>query len=119
MLCIQSASINYETSDRDPELVWSRWKKQVVDKQIATAKGAERYLRSGRPVYIDDRMTTPMPLPLAQNLKVHKIVIAHGAKDACKAFSEANISGSLAISYDDNRDELAQPFHVQIGRAHV
>ncbi|MGB9165545.1 MAG: hypothetical protein WCC41_14025, partial [Rhodomicrobium sp.] len=38
----------FDTSDRDPELVWERWKRQVIDKQIATARGAERYLRSGR-----------------------------------------------------------------------
>ncbi|MGA9766148.1 MAG: hypothetical protein WBQ49_15935 [Rhodomicrobium sp.] len=105
----------FDTSDSDPELVWARWKRHVIDKQIATAKGADKYLRSGRPVYIDDRLTTKMPLLVPSNPKVHKIVVAHGAKDACMAFSEDNISGSLAIGYS-NAPDINFPFYVRLGR---
>ncbi len=106
----------FDTSHSDPQLVWARWKRHVIDKQIATAKGAEKYLRSGRMVYVDDRLTTKMPLLIPSNPKVHKIVVAHGAKDACMAFSEENLSGSLAISYSNSPDEISFPFHVRLDR---
>jgi hypothetical protein len=79
-------------------LAWQRWKKEVIDRQIATARGAERYLRSGGAVYLDDKLQKPFPLPIDKNCKVHKIVVAHGAKEACKGFAAENVRGSLAIS---------------------
>ncbi len=41
---------------------------------------------------------------------VHKIIVAHGAAEACKKFSEANVYGSLAISYGDPIGNLPAPF---------
>ena len=105
----------FDASDREPELVWSRWKRRVIDKQIATAKGAEKYLRSARAVYVDERLTTKMPLPIPPNPKVHKIVVAHGAKEACLAFSEDNLSGSLAVGYS-NAPDISLPFYVRLER---
>jgi len=39
--------------DRDPQVVWDRWKRTVIDRQDATAHDAERYILSGRPVFLD------------------------------------------------------------------
>jgi hypothetical protein len=50
---------------------------------------------------------------------IHKIIIAHGAKDACKVISSDNINGSLGVSYRkiDNFDrEYSFPFMITIDR---
>jgi SEC-C motif len=83
-----------------------------------TAHGAERYLRSGRRIFLDAKGERPFPIPLnLDKLIVHKIVVAHGAADACKNFSEQNVSGSLAIAYGDAAETTRFPFLVHIDKA--
>ena len=108
-----------ETSDKDPEVLWARWKRNVIDRQTKTAHGAERYLRSGRAIFLDSKKAVPFPLVIdSANAVIHKIIVAHGAKDACKNASEQNIYGSLAITYGevDPRLDSEHPFHIQIDR---
>lgn len=93
---------------------WQRWKKESVDKQIKTAVGVERYLRLGRKVYLDHGGKTELPVQLPKNPKIHKIVVAHGAKDACKRFSENNIYGSIGVSYGPTDDRTEYPFLVSL-----
>ena len=82
---------------------WKRWKRNVIDKQIATANGAERYLKNGHKIFLEKGLVTEMPIKYnAKNIVVHKIIIANGAERACKKFSEQNINGSLVISYSDS-----------------
>jgi hypothetical protein len=99
--------------DLDPAVAWERWRRNAVERQIATARGAERYLRSGRPIFLDARCTVPFPLNLPlDRLRIHRIVVAHGAAEACKAASPENVSGSLAISY--GQGPLTSPFPFQV-----
>ncbi|MFH1837814.1 MAG: hypothetical protein ABH862_06870 [Candidatus Omnitrophota bacterium] len=87
----------------DFQVSWSRWKKEVIDKQIKTALGAERYIKSKRGIYLDNKQQTPFPIPIPQkDIQIHKIIIAHGASEACRAFSKKNITGSLAITYAED-----------------
>lgn len=96
--------------EHDTVLSWERWKRRVIDAQAKTAKGAERYLRSGRSIYLDSQMTTLLPRGSDAPFDViHKVVVAHGALEACKAASDQNVSGSLAISYGDTTT-AAPPF---------
>lgn len=88
------------------EIYWNRWEKQVIQKQIRTCDGAERYIRSGRKLFLDQTLDIPLPIPYAPDTIVHKIIIAHGAAESCKASSAENVSGSLAISYGESRDEI-------------
>lgn len=84
----------------DPSIPWKRWRRGTIDRQIATAHGAERYLRSGRPIYLNAKKTKLLPVQLDRNnMRVYKIIVAHGAGEACKLFSDRNKTGSLAISY--------------------
>ena len=86
--------------DADYMVKWGRWKRKTVDRQLKTAHGAERYLRNKGIIFLDPKLEQQLPVPLPdKNLIVHKIIVAHGAGDACKNFSEENISGSLAIAY--------------------
>ena len=105
--------------EKDKDLLWSRWKRAALDRQIATARGAERYLRSGGPIFIDDVCGQKLPLLVNPDVKIHKIIVAHGAKDACKQASDANVSGGLAISYADDSEtgtEAELPFFVRLSR---
>jgi len=99
---------------------WERWKREAISKQIKTAAGAKRYVLNNRDqIYLDIRATVPLPLPIPTgDLKIHKIVVAHGAKEACQRFSTANIYGSLGISYRAETDtsDFPWPFVVPLDR---
>ena len=74
--------------------------------------------RSGRKVFLDARQQKPFPLNISTaNLKVHKIVVAHGAKEACAAFSDANVYGSLAVTYRNDAGDSALPFMINLDKA--
>ena len=47
---------------------------------------------------------------------VHKIIVAHGAKEACKNFSEDNVYGSLGVFYGPSEAELPFPFMIHIDK---
>jgi hypothetical protein len=111
-----------ETSDKDPQVVWERWKRTVIDDQTRTAHGAERYLRSGRQIFVDAKRTVTFPIPFDRtNAIVHKIIVAHGAKEACERASPDNIYGSLAITYAevDGSEDPSQPFHIRLDRTNI
>lgn len=62
--------------DKDSQVLWDRWKRNVVDRQVKTAHGAERYIRSGRPIFLDAKGTTPFPLAIdPQKAIAHKITV--------------------------------------------
>lgn len=104
--------------EKDPQVQWERWKRNVVDRQVRSAHGAERYIRSGRPIFLDAKRSAPFPLPIdSAKSVIHKLVIAHGAKEACEKTSSNNIYGSLAISYCVIEGGQTRPFHVEIDRS--
>ena len=106
-----------EVPDKDPQVLWDRWKRNVVDRQVKTAHGAERYIRSGRPIFLDAKSATPFPLAInPEKAVVHKIIVAHGAKEACEQASKQNIYGSLAITYCESDGGSTRPFHVEIDK---
>jgi hypothetical protein len=106
-----------EVPDKDPQVLWDRWKRNVIDRQVKTAHGAERYIRSGRPIFMDGRGTTPFPLAVDPTKAIiHKIIVAHGAKKACERASTQNIYGSLAISYGEADGGATEPFHIEIDK---
>jgi hypothetical protein len=105
-------------SDKDPNVLWNRWKNRAIDAQTNTAHGAERYLRGGGSIYLDGKRINPFPLALnIDTAIVHKIIVAHGAKEACERASAQNIYGSLAITYSRLDDDVSYPFHVFIDKS--
>jgi hypothetical protein len=108
-------SRQFDASDKDPLLTWQRWKRRVIDAQVRSAHGAERYLRSGRGIFLDRERTVPFPITFdKETATIHKIIIAHGAQEACAAFSPDNVYGSLAISYGAAKLTSAFPFMVNL-----
>jgi hypothetical protein len=106
-----------ESNDKDPKVLWNRWRRKAVDKQVKTAHGAERYIRSSNEIFLDAKRTRPFPISIdVQGATIHKILVAHGAKEACENASVRNVYGSLAISYSDRAAEPDELFHVQIDR---
>jgi hypothetical protein len=108
---------HFSNEGNDPQLAWDRWKRDVVDKQIKSTRGAERYLRSGRAIFLDAKCKVPFPIDVPRDrMIVHKIVVAHGAADACKNFSDENVTGSLAVGYSAEQAPFEFPFSVQLER---
>lgn len=107
----------FEVPDKDPQVLWNRWKRNVIDRQLNTAHGAERYIRSGRTIFLDAKRETPFPVPIDRDKAViHKIIVAHGAKEACERASPQNVYGSLAITYTETDGDSTHPFHIDIDR---
>ena len=111
-------NLQLKNCDKDPEINWKRWKRKVIDPQIRTANGAERYIRNNGKIFLDKDLKQPFPIPInPETMTVHKIIIAHGAKEACLQNSENNIYGSLAVNYSsDDIDFLQFPFHVHLDK---
>lgn len=109
-------SRRFDGANKNTLTSWSRWKKEAIDKQITTAKGAERYIRSGYPIFLDDKAKIPFPIPINDDSRIYKIVVAHGAGEACAAFSDQNVSGSLAISYGVKGLEFDFPFSIDLDK---
>lgn len=103
---------------KDPIVNWKRWKKKVVDAQICTAHGAERYVKRGQDIFLDNQLNVPFPIDIdVDKMIIHKIIIAHGAKEVCEQFSNDNVYGSLAISYGNTVDEgFSAPFLIHLDK---
>lgn len=105
-------------SETDWNVKWKRWCKETIDKQIETCYGAERYIRAGGKLYIDEQLSEELPVKYDLNtVSIHKIIVAHGAKDACLSASPENINGSLAISYRSIASKnLNLPFYIWLNK---
>ena len=103
--------------NNDPVVRWNRWKKKVIDAQTRTAHGAERYIKNGRGIFLDKDLTVPFPIAIdREKMIVHKIIIAHGAKEACEKFSADNVYGSLGIFYGNSEAQLSFTFMIYIDK---
>jgi hypothetical protein len=103
--------------DKDPIVKWERWKRAAIDDQLRTAHGAEGYLRSGRGIFLDSALTVEFPISIDRDkMTVHKIVVAHGANEACLNFSDANVYRSLGISYGQSDRGPSLPFMIDLDK---
>ena len=108
-------SRKFGKDDKDESVRWKRWKKKVVDKQIKALRGAEKYIRTGKPLFLGPRRGTRLPVTVTKNPTVHKFIVAHGALEACKASSDANVYGSLAVSYSKPEvPSINRPFFLEL-----
>jgi hypothetical protein len=100
-------------------LTWERWKREAITKQVRTAAGAKRYVLSNRDqIFLDVNRTRPLPLQIpAGDLHIHKIIVAHGAKEACERSSASNVYGSLGIAYEAAPSNDLPPFIVSLDKS--
>jgi hypothetical protein len=100
VIIFSSKHCDYPTTP-DPVLNWSRWYRRAVAAAADQLYGAERWLKQHPDrVYTDKACKHPFPVPLPASaaMKVHRIVVAHGASQPCQA--EFGGTGSLML---DNR----------------
>jgi hypothetical protein len=117
----------FERQQTEILMTWERWKKEAIDKQIKSARKAVRHVRQNRgDIFIDGKCRVPLPIAIPQgDIRIHVIVVAHGATEACKAFSSDNVSGSLAIGYGENieapdkAEAFSFPFMVSLPRDEI
>jgi hypothetical protein len=111
------------SAPEDIGLAWERWKKEAITKQIKTAKKARNHVLNNRDaIYLDAKCTVKFPVRLpAANMTIHTIIVAHGASEACKAFSPDNVAGSLAVIYSDVGSGVPPPvpFRVLLERKNI
>jgi hypothetical protein len=104
-------------STKEPQVLWDRWRKKVIDKQLNTARGAARYILNGGQIFLDAKREIPFPLSLnLEKIKIQKIIVAHGAKEACLGSSESNVFGSLAIVYSADPPIYELPFLINLDK---
>ena len=103
------------------EMAWSRWFKRAIVNAVRQARGAERWVEQYPDrVFLDRSCKTrfPIPFPEPDVRRVHRVVVASGASNAC-AVNTASRSGSLIVSphirhdeHWDARSRTLEPFHI-------
>jgi hypothetical protein len=71
------------------QIAWKRWYKRAIAKSVDQIRGAERWIAQFPDRIFLDRQCTqrlPLPIPPPERRKIHGIVVALGAGDACKEF---------------------------------
>jgi hypothetical protein len=97
----------------DVQLDWSRWFRKAVMKSAEQTWGAERWLREHPSrVFLDRACTQPLPvdLPPTDQMRVHRLVVAHNVADRCASYFGGGSSGTLAFNSDLNgKDHYTDP----------
>lgn len=95
---------------------WARWFRRAIQKSADQILGAERWIKEHPDRIFLDRACTqkfPLPFPAANDLKIHRIVVALNAGERCKAFFENSGTGSLTINSDvEGVDHSKHPFTI-------
>lgn len=109
----------YET--KDINVAWPRWYKRAIKKSAGQIRRAEGWINQFPDrIFLDSACTQPFPIPIppASTRKIHGVVIALGAHDACSQFF-AGDRGSFLIhpsligdSHADPRSPDYSPFTI-------
>ncbi|WP_291864774.1 hypothetical protein [Bradyrhizobium sp.] len=86
----------------DFETIWSRWYRRAVEKSVAQIAGAERWLAQFPDrIFLDPACTRKLPfaLPPIDRRRVHGVIVALGAREACAAQYPGS-TGSFLVTPD-------------------
>jgi hypothetical protein len=110
----------------DRKIAWKRWFNKAVLKSANQLYGAETWLRKYPDrIYLDPwcQNKIPVQLPIKQQMRIHRIVVALGVFEACKEFFGGKSLGSLMVTSDlIGPAHLDNPFrigHVNPGKGFV
>lgn len=96
------------------DIAWQRWKRKAIDESINQIVGAEKWLKKHPDkIFIDPACKNPIPINLKKNIRIYRMVIAHGVSDIISS-NKNNISGSLAIKYSDMNYPKEIPYSVEL-----
>lgn len=91
-------------------LDWERWRRRTIEAGGKQTFGAERMLRNSPDRVFTDatcKHRLPPPLPSSSEMRVHRIVVARGAMDACR--TATGLSGSLILAPGELASDAASP----------
>ena len=102
------------------ELNWRRWYQRAIQESAKQIWGAERWIKSKpQRLFIDSGCTQrfPYPLPDPTTAIIHRIIVAHGASEKCKAAlggsgSLMMVSTMLESAQATNVAESSRPFTI-------
>ena len=105
VIIFSDKSCEYKNTNR-LQVDWNRWYNKAIGKSCEQIFGAERWIRlfSDR-IFLDASCNVPFPitLPPSDSIRIHRIAVALGAKDACRSFygsGSGSGSGSLRLNTD-------------------
>lgn len=95
----------------DANLDWRGWYKRSIEESADQIYGTERWLlKYPDRVFIDKTCSKKLPIPINQNSRIHRVVVALNASSRCKDFFGNGGSGSLGLSSEIRGAET--PFYV-------
>jgi hypothetical protein len=98
ILIFSDKTVAWPSGDNS-KLAWSRWYRRAILKSVDQIRGAERWIAQfPERIFLDRGCTRPLPLklPPPERRKIHGIVVALGAAEACRKYFNGG-SGSLLI----------------------
>ena len=98
-------------TEKDIDVAWKRWKRKAIDESKKQIERAESWiLNYTDQVFLDASCEKQIPIKIDPSTsKIHRIIVAHGAEEACKSQSEDNVYGSLAMGYSDKLENSQFP----------
>jgi len=93
------------------DVAWPRWFRKAIWESVDQLRGAERWITTSPDrIFIDASCKTPLPIPLPPQSEriVHRVIVAQGAGDACRAHFGIS-SGSLRICADVKARDHFEP----------
>lgn len=104
----------------DIDVDWSRWYRRAIEASAKQIWGAERWIRDHPELLFMDRTCSipfPITLPDPADAKYHRVLVAHGSSERCRAAIGG--SGSLMIDlglvgtqHSAPRDRGGRPFAI-------
>ncbi len=113
ILIFSDKTIAWPSVDNE-QLAWKRWCKSAIMKSVDQIRGAERWIsKFPDSIFLDQKCTQrlPLQLPPIEQRKVHGIVVALGAGEACREYFGEGI-GSLMITPDVQGDAHWKGDHI-------
>lgn len=89
-------------TDKPVDVAWPRWCRRAVFDAATQLKGAERWINEFPDrIFLDKLCEVPFPLgfPAVERRRVHRIIVARGAKDACRKYFDGGL-GTFVIKPD-------------------
>ncbi len=108
VLLFSDKDIVFPQSD-DIHKDWARWYRRAIKKSAAQLYGAERVIRDADQLFLDPALKNPLPLllPNSSSMRLHRILVAHGASERCRNSLGGN--GTLMIKPSLIGDDHVRP----------
>jgi hypothetical protein len=95
---------------RGLEVAWKAWYKRAIEESVNQLRGAMKTIqRHPETIYLDADCSSPFPLELPVNARIHLVAVAHGAEEACQS-----ALGRPSLVIDSRPEGVEDAFHVGV-----